>query len=135
MLIAPVLLAVADAPADMATDEFGSPIVLFLLVALLIALVCAAFVVAAIASGIILAVVGAICVAIVVIASLLLAAAAVNFALATIVWTRRPPVHRWMSTGWWGALTLATGPIAALPFWWLHYMSNHTRMLRQVRIG
>ena len=134
MLLAPLLLAIADVPADVATDDLGSPLILCLLVALLIALVGAAFVVAAVASGILLAIVGAVCIAIIVVASLLLAAAALNFALATVVWTRRPPVRRWISVGWWGTFTLATGPLAAVPFWWLHYLSKHARMSRQVRI-
>jgi hypothetical protein len=41
--------------------------------------------------------------------------------LAIIVWTRRPRRRVWFSIRWWGWLTLFTGLLAALPFWWLHY--------------
>ena len=135
MPLAPVLLAVVDAPSIAPLDEYGSPILLFFFILVLLALACAAFAVAAIASGLLLAIVGAICIAIVVIASLALAAAAVNFALATIVWTRQPPVRRWMSPGWWGTLTLATGPVAAIPFWWLHYICKPDPRVRQIPVN
>lgn len=121
MPLASLLLSVGDNASQVAANDVGSPIVLFLLVAMLIALTCAAFIVAAVASGLILSIVGAACVAIIILAALAAAVASFNFALATLVWTRRPPLRRWMSAGWWGTCTLVAGPPVAIAFWWLHY--------------
>ena len=89
-------------------------------VCLLAALALAAFVVAAVASGVMLAIVGAVCVALAIVGLMTIAVVCFNFALATVVWTRRPPVQRWLGSGWWGMLTLVGGPLVAVPFWWLH---------------
>lgn len=121
MSLASILLSVGDNTSQAAADDFGSPVVLFFILAMLFALACAAFMVAAIASGLMLAIVGATCVALVIVAAITTAVASFNFALATLVWTRRPPLRRWMSAGWWGTCTLVAGPPVAIVFWWLHY--------------
>jgi hypothetical protein len=121
MSLALAQLALAGPTPDAAPDDFGSPFLLFFVLALLFALAAATFIVAALVSGTLLAMVGAACVALLILGSLAAAAASFNFALATLVWTRRPAIRRWMGTRGWGTLTLLAGPFAAVPFWWLHY--------------
>lgn len=96
-------------------DEFGSPIFVLVLIATFIA------VVLAIAAGI-GALVGAGVAAVLAFAAFLATfLAATNFILATIVWTRRPPTRIIVSPRWWALATVMLGPVAAGPFFVLHY--------------
>lgn len=86
MPLVSLVLSVDDNTPQVAADDSDSPIVLG--VAILISLACAA------STGPMLSIVGAACVAIMIPAALVAAVTYFNFALATLIWTRRPPLHR-----------------------------------------
>jgi hypothetical protein len=105
-------------------DDFGSPIVLALFLFAALVVVVIALVTAGAACGAVLAGIGLLAIAAVVVASILIAVFFAHLALATIVWTRRPPVRVLWGTPVWGLFTLLVGVFAAVPFWWLHYVRS-----------